>query len=456
MNDKILPPGLSGRGGITLIIFTVLATLLFFIPEILTLTGIRTQPSVSVERRIPLRDSGESSSEKHVIQIEEVAKERITPSRVRRTVVEEEIGDEKPQIEPDAEIEIVTVDEYQQGELSGIISKIKEGVLSVEDEPYLTPQEIPENRRSVYELFQEAKKKGGVSWKNFRNREVKAVLEDVERQLLTLVKSVGGKRYPQSNKALIRYLLAVQGITKGEARTININWYLGLLEESDRAVTKYMNEEGVSSALYQKWLELSLVPLIGAAADRLKLANQPPLRADVVITEVQMRKVFLNGRQSLRLTINGVVVGEDSDLLKFYRNRRLVKEIQLGSRGETKRFSVNFETVHNSAAEPRFTIRILDQQGRWIAKDYRLIGRIAKFPQRDGSYVMPRVDWDGRVYESIPRRIDNYLRVGPGYGTGIVEGDINKRSTSSSSNRMVPFASDSVELNAGFSGYSKF
>jgi hypothetical protein len=357
----------SGRGGLTLVFFIVIAALLFFIPELLSFRKTF---------------SGEAKKE------EVVSNEPSKASSVRS---------------PRQRLEKVLLElESEDGDVI-----FPEGQVDLEG---LSP-----DRRKIGEMLRAEP----VSWRILKKKSVRSLVSGAQKEIVALFKRLNESQYPKTRFSLINYSNALTAFLRGDAKLVPAEAYLSYLTQLDIAVSDSMIDEGMQEPEFKRWRGISLAPLVVQGTAYMRRQYSPPFYADVVLTEVYVRKHLERADRPTYYSVRGrgYVIGSAATDLDVVRNGKRESTIKLSPNYERKRFT--FALV-NVSGDPVVALRVRDEFHRSRIKRYRFIRAATSYPLgSDGIYQVPvsqRVDKD----EVMPRFTDRVFAFGR--GTSLVAG----------------------------------
>lgn len=361
MPSELDSSGMSGRGGLTLAFFIFLAALLFFIPELL-----------SLKRSVGTGD-----------------KEAVAP------VVEET---------PDAEN--LTAGERLTRVLTALDQDDGAMIPSWEDTDI---EALPEDRKVVAKMLRDEE----ISWRLLKKKPVRGLVSAAQKDIAALYKQLDAKKFPQSRFALVNYGNGLAALLRGDAKQVPPEEYLGYLTELDIAVSNAMIAENVQEPDFRKWRSVSLAPLVVQGTAEMKRKHAPPFIADVILTEVSVRKHPERPNQAPFYSVRGrgYVVGSAAAEIEVISEGRRVAIVKLAPQYDRKRFTFSMQQVRG---DPPVTLRVRDEFHRSRVKYYRFIRPAQSYPLgADGIYQVPgtlRVAKD----EMIPRNTDRLFAASGG------------------------------------------
>jgi hypothetical protein len=400
----------SKEGSVVVALFVIVAAGLLFIPEITRLTSSKPPSNQAVttdeeddqDKNSEVVDSAELEQDKiQADKIKEIAKNYRTSNKQVRELSNSNSLESEPfekilhQLE-EKEYEIDNiVDQRLKGNITG--AKVSSSVGF--DPP------VSEERALQRKKMAEALSVSNLTIATLNDPLIVEPVRKAVEETKTLLK-VFDKGYSRSRFALVDYLNGLQMLLKPQESALDpkdLIQYVGLL---DIKVTQQFIEEKVGRTEYMIWRAISLSPLVYTAGQNNVFSYQPPFRANITVTSLDLREnikpaqgsgnSYIPSKRYWNINVIGVVQGKEIGRVLVYHGKTLIKIIELSNIPPNqpsevyRRFDINFEDDFGNRP---YTLRAVAEDGKFVQKSYSFVAMpIRRFTRSvDGRFVIPGI-----------------------------------------------------------------
>lgn len=244
-------------------------------------------------------------------------------------------------------------------------------------------------------------KENKLSWDSLKSRASLEALRQAARDAQSLAKALP-KDKVATRYALYNFVSGVRLVSEGNAdKSMSPEDAVHYLEFLQSAVSSTMLREGVDRSDYNKWVSVSLGPIMDESKALRMVQQRLPFNPHLTLTRVTVRKAAgykgeFRPRAPVYVQFVGYVSGKDIKKMELYLNDVLiVKKIAVRGPDETGR---RFFKPRQFPGVGYYTFRIYDQTGQIYQKTYTFFPRAGRFPWHRGVFELPfKPDEDPRV-----------------------------------------------------------
>lgn len=251
-----------------------------------------------------------------------------------------------------------------------------------------------------------------LAWDTIRNPGSADVLRNAEREAMAMVKELPEK-FSATRFALFNFVNAVRMVLQNGEHSMTPEDAIQYVEFARIAVTRAMERENVERAIYNRWVSLSLGPVIDRARG-FDLDNPKPFNPQLTLTWVSVYKPGNNyGRwvdhAPVYMSFRGYVVGRDVDRIEFYLNGNRVGKAIPTTPDQYGRRIFRYGQANGRGV---YTLRVYDKFGQIYVKTYNFYPRVRALPWKRGSFAVPKV-------APTDRRLDRFFTFRGGQVLGV-------------------------------------
>ena len=240
-----------------------------------------------------------------------------------------------------------------------------------------------------------------LTWESLRASASADALKKAENDAILLAKQIP-ERYAGSRFALMNFGGALRVVRSGAEKVMQPTQAVQYVDYSRLAVVRAMDREGVEREYYNRFVGLSLGPVLDAQRG-VGIADVPKIfNPQLTLTRVSLfrtptrRGQWRENDARVLVSIGGSVVGRDVKSVDIYRN-----SIRVAQLTPTRVNHEGTRTFRLGQTEGRgvFTFRIQDIYGQIFERHYSFYPRARMFPwTRGGYFKIPRMaPGDSRV-----------------------------------------------------------
>ncbi len=260
------------------------------------------------------------------------------------------------------------------------------------------------------------------SWVRARDSKTKKALSVSHKDAKKIVKGIP-ESMARTRYSLVNYINGLDWLLKTEDPEISREQVLDYVERLDLDVTRSMIAEQADRLDFQTWSSISIGDLLtNSKALEAKQNFSAPYNPRITLAYVSIKKpLTLDWKKyrhlgfiPSRLKISGFVLGKDTDKLSLMRNGQLIRKVSLRRKTDTQGKRMFSASV--KGADGVFSLRAVSKDGLVVEKFYQFLPRADKFPRDDRDDIIlpfkPISSPKSFGIGELDFRLDRFFRIG--------------------------------------------
>ncbi len=238
-----------------------------------------------------------------------------------------------------------------------------------------------------------------LSWDTLRSSASTSQMQQAENEAALIAKQLP-PRAAASRFALLSFASSLRVVRNGAEKVMQPVEAVRYVDYTRLAVVRSMEQEGVDREFYNRFVTLSLGPVLDAQrgvgiADVPKVfsPNLALTRVSVFRSPTRGRRFVEEGSARVLVGFSGYVVGREVRQIEIYQNGIRLDRVIPGRADSEGIRTFRYSRRNQKDGRGIFTLRITDQFGQVVERSYAFYPKARQFSwQRGGYFEIPRVE----------------------------------------------------------------